>query len=594
MQRELKAPMLLLWIAIGLLGGAPLIAKDQGQTGNRALPPLRELVNLPPFVVDETLPNRWRYAKIPGVEVLSCCSDDVTQQLIEQNDRLYQLLEVFLPRSLQPQFAVPTTYVLYPERGMPSLARKLSDTLIGRTPMAVGNIQFMPNIRCPGVDSLVLCFVLKDFRSGWHQVQLTPGFLHYLLSARTPTLPQWYVDGMLELYRRASLSTDFSVGLGGSLGPPLPFGGGGRPPDNALKVDQTVWLSPQDTEMVVKLSEKKSGGEKLYPQLEKHLLKERQWVPLAELFAPWRSTNEQELWLLRNEAALFIRWAFDPDGYALRQSLWRFVAESCSGGATEELFKSCFDMTYAEADRALRAYLPQAVRHSFSLPSPDFRTAPQADLRPATLSQRCRLKGRLERLEVAYVQKIFPQAVPAYRQQALDTLRKSYDEGDRNPELLAELGLCHCDAGNDVAAKPFLEAATKAGVMRPRAWLELARVRYEASAGAPDARTAEAILALLTTAHRQAPPLPGVYELMVRVLMSANLVPSAEQYALLADGVRLFPREGPLLYAVAVLNATRHRPREAEALIAQALQVTPEGPLIAKLHQLRAALAGFR
>lgn len=577
-----------------LLPGA-LWAADTGKAGAKSVAPKHEIVNLPPFVVDETLPNKWRYARIPGVEVLSCCSEDVTQQLIEQNDRLYQLLEVFLPSQLQPHFDQPVTYVLYPERGMPSLSKQLNTTLLGRVSMAVGDIQFMPNIRCTGADTLVLCFVLKDLRMGWHQVQLTPGFLYYLLSARTPTLPQWYVEGMLELYRRASLSTDFSVGLGGAGDDPMALNPAARARRNAFKVDSTVWLSAEDTAAVIKFSERKTNGPAPFPQLEKYLIEHSQWVPLAELFAPWRTDDKAALWLRRNEAALLIRWAFDPDGHALRQSLWKFVEDNCSSPPTEASFEACFGMNYAAADTALREYLSVAVRRSFSLPPPDFKVPPQADLTVATLDQRSRLKGRLERLEVAYVQKIYPQAVQAYRDQAFSTLRKAYDEGDRNPELLAEIGLCHCDADNDAAAEPFLTAAVKAKVVRPRVWLELARIRYAAARSAPDARSARDILELLTTAHRQAPPLPGVYELMVRVLIGGKVAPTPAQYAMLMDGVRLFPREVSLLYAVALLNATHHRNAESLALVAQALTVARNDSEIMRLRQLQVVLgADFR
>jgi len=51
--------------------------------------------------------------------------------------------------------------------------------------------------------------------------------------------------------------------------------------------------------------------------------------------------------------------------------------------------------------------------------------------------------------------------------------------------LLAVMGLCECDAGNDSGARELLASAVQAQVIRPRAYYELTRIRYaEAMANA--------------------------------------------------------------------------------------------------------------
>src|SRR5207237_10763011 len=106
---------------------------------------------------------------------------------------------------------------------------------------------------------------------------------------------------------------------------------------------------------------------------------------------------------------------------------------------------------------------------------------PDFTLRPAGDVEVARIKGDWERLEIGYVKAQFPVLEPKYVEQARRTLRRGHDGGSRDPRLLAVMGLCEVDAGNDIAAREFLEdAAARGQSLRPRAWFELARLRFAA------------------------------------------------------------------------------------------------------------------
>jgi hypothetical protein len=250
--------------------------------------------------------------------------------------------------------------------------------------------------------------------------------------------------------------------------------------------------------------------------------------------------SDEERWehylLWRSQAALFLRWALDRDEPEKRAALWRFVEQASVRNVAEADFEAAFRVSYSEATKALLEYLPRAIaaRSTVALRFPRVTAMPDVELREPTTAELARIKGDLERLEVGFLKETQPQIAAHYEAQARRTLRRAYDKGVRDPELLAVMGLCECDAGNDAVARPFLEAATKAGVVRPRAYYELARITYnalrawdaEAKFSAKD--TAE-LLQLLFAARTQSPPLPEVYLLIASVWRWSEVAPQRAQ-----------------------------------------------------------------
>src|SRR5690606_17013148 len=90
-----------------------------------------------------------------------------------------------------------------------------------------------------------------------------------------------------------------------------------------------------------------------------------------------------------------------------------------------------------------------------------------------------RIRGDWERQQISFVRQRFPEMVEAYVEQARRTLRRAYDRGERDPQLMAVLGLTEKDAGNPALARGFLEAAVREKAVRPRANFELALMRFK-------------------------------------------------------------------------------------------------------------------
>lgn len=607
-----------------------------------------KVIELPPYWVeakDERAPT-WRYASVAGLEVISRCSDEVTRQWIDRQHRLHELLALVLPRDFQGRSDVPMNYVLFggdlaPEvtqelvaairaqeaGGGSSRRRTVADDIIDNLPNTVGgsrgegaSVRFLPNFRFWDQDSRAIFFVMNEATYDPVAITLTPGYVRSLLEARHPPLPAWFREGFVTWYETIRLPVDPVIS-------PL-----ARPtmaesayllkyrPDKSdvVTVKPFVWVSPRETEQM-------SRAYAAQAELGHAGLPEGfPFLPLATLFGtepPLADTSARALWSY--EAALFINWALNPSRHLLPTAdgaepvddpkfngpaaLWKFLGLASAGTITEQDFKACFGFGYAEAEGRLLRYLPLAamsrpaangLQGGYQVAPATALTTPEFTLRDATPTEVARIKGRLDRLEVGYMRELYrqyPDLVAKYAAQARRTLHRPYDQGDRDPLLLAELGLAECDSGNDGAARPHLEAAVAARVVHPRVYYELARLRFaEARARQPDgqltAAEAGAVLQPLTTALRQAPALPGTYELIAEVWLRAGGRLSPAQLALLDPGLRNFPRSFRLVSSAAILHSLHGNRDRAAELVARGLALAPTSADRDRLLRLRAAL----
>jgi hypothetical protein len=323
---------------------------------------------------------------------------------------------------------------------------------------------------------------------------------------------------------------------------------------------------------------------------------------LADFFAarlgpsdPAASFDPVRRW--QAQAELFVRWGLDSENGTRRQALWRFVELSSRRGASEALFQECFALDYAAAQIELAAYLPQAVRRTLRFRPARLKKLPPLALRNATDSELGRIKGDWERLEIAYVKAIAPELAQKYLDQARRTLQRAYERGARDSGLLAVLGLCEVDAGEDVAAREYLETAALLGPMRPRAWYELARLRlaeFRTLAGQTENRItpeqAAAVLRPLFTARESDPPLPEVYELIAEVWENCAVAPTRGHLLVLDEGVRFFPRQSSLVYRTAELNLRYGYHAHAAELVALGLNGSVDEPTRAAFQSMQQQL----
>ncbi|MEO5959303.1 MAG: hypothetical protein ABIR80_09315, partial [Opitutaceae bacterium] len=282
--------------------------------------------------------------------------------------------------------------------------------------------------------------------------------------------------------------------------------------------------------------------------------------------------------------------------------LWQFVERAAREPVTEKLFQECFGLDFARAQQQLAAYLPEAMSEPLVLRPPQRPRLPDYPIRAATELEVARLKGDWERMEIAFVKSEFPGLAPKYLDQTRRTLMRAYDRGNRDPHLLAVLGLCEIDGGNDAGARDFLEAAAATKTpLRPRAWIELARLRFAAlrapGADPADRLTAEqtsTVLAPLSAAREQSPPLAETYDLLAEVWSASTAKPTRDDLAVLEEGVRYFPRRSELVYRTADLNLRSGFPDAARWQIALGLTFAPDAATRARFEGLRPRLEAMR
>ena len=159
-----------------------------------------------------------------------------------------------------------------------------------------------------------------------------------------------------------------------------------------------------------------------------------------------------------------VRWALqDP---ARQWAFWRFATRVTLEPFSEKLWQECFGASSADVRDDLSDYLPTAISKPVFISSEKLPKLPAFELRAATPGEIARVKGEWERAEIGYVRQRHPEFVERYVEQARRTLVRAYDSGEREPRLLATLGLCQVDANDDVGALSALEAAAGARVVR--------------------------------------------------------------------------------------------------------------------------------
>ena len=305
--------------------------------------------------------------------------------------------------------------------------------------------------------------------------------------------------------------------------------------------------------------------------------------PLAKLFeagphpadAAWES-----------EASLFVRWGLlgsEPAGAGQRPAFLAFLDRSCGEAVTEALFRKEFGFGYAECERRLSEFLPSAVGHTVRLPIAG--VAAQWALRDATSVEVARILGdwgRLEGRAQGLLIGDYERASPGPGRPAFQARQGARGGGPH----LAAYGLYEAQVGDGASARDALEAAARAGVVRPQAYLTLARLRLEDALPWPESGIGDlsgpefaSLLALIRTAQAQDPSLAASYELEARLLEHGPVLASAGELGLLERRLGLFPRDARLAYQVATVFRRMGEGREARVIAGRSLALadTPEG-----------------
>jgi hypothetical protein len=539
-----------------------------------AAPEPEKVVELPPLIVAESQnPLAWRYAETPGLEVLSVCADSTTQDFMGQFYHLRQLLQLVLPADLQVSVAAPVVHILVGNDMRDRLKQDVQQEMfrnqgvdadadnpvIGRGGPLVTRprprLAVLPNLRLQDTDAYAIFALLDDSQMSKGQLGLTPDYISFLMQRRAPPLPAWFILGVMRLY------------------PSIVF------ESRQVELTPMEWTSNEAVQAV-----RKNPATALLPMTDLLI------GPQAPANPPAVAEAYRAAWIA--QAALFVRWSLDDRNLA-REAFFKFVDRASAGPVTEALFKESFGMDFAAMRERLGRYLPDAMERTIRLRPAAPLESLSLQLRPATAAEVARIKGDWERLETGFVKRTYPALSGKYLDQARRTLRRAYDLGERDPRLLAAMGLCECDAGDDDAAQPLLAAAVSARVARPRAYVELARIRYEQARAKPagpngklsTAQTAPIVEPLLV-AQRLSPPQADGAELFSDLWFHTEVTPLPSDLNELNQETRFFPKSVNLGYRTALLDAQAGRWREARSLVARGIATAPTPAVRARFVEL--------
>lgn len=536
------------------LAAAFFLATSTGSLAQPAAP--SATVELPPILVEESISSvPWLYIDAGNLEFLSRCSSSVTRDLAEGWLRGMQHVRALVPEGFLLRMDVPTIFVLYSQEIRQTVSAEIQRELQGAKS---GAAAIAPSMRLADRDMHASIAYIDETLFSAENMSISPSHVQYLLRHRIPELPGWVVDGV----ERTLRSIDHI--------------------QPAVTLLPLRWLDSQSSDA---LSSDASAPRAL--------------LPAAELFATGaahagesRHPRRRATRLAQQE--LFFRWALTTP--ATREAYWKLATRSAEGPVTEELFESFFGFDYSELRDRLSDHLPVATRRTQRIDLGDLPPLPEFKIERATPNQIARLRGEWERLAVTHVQRRLPAAREPYLAQARRTLRRAYDSGDRDPRLLATLGLCEVDAGNDDAARAFLDPATAAGVIRPRAYSEVARLRFAplreriASGQSLSFTELAPVITPLRQSLRQSPPLAETYALLAEAWAACDLSPTAEEFAELEAGARLFARYPEHALPLARAFARHDKPAAALHTLDLCAREVADTTTAAAIARLRATL----
>ncbi|MBX7122300.1 MAG: hypothetical protein K1X42_09235 [Opitutaceae bacterium] len=562
----------------GLWGQSPANASAAGAA--------EPAIELPTFTVQDSPilpePEAWRYAHIEGFEVLSNSSNRTTQRLVEDFQRFHQALVLAWPAADIPS-AVPTSLILVgrgnkfdpfvpriavgPEVG--SISLNLRD---GELSAIVIDLETTTlNLVTPeGIDAFAAQSAAASdpaaedagatLFSGMpnfvvdHYRQLYREYIRFILTQSQPRLPAWMEEGLAQIFMRMEFSPTRIV-IGKVEDP------------NEVSIDGSI----EDRDF-------------------NHALHRRALMPLQEMFSVTRDSTTARnplgnRWAKQSYA--FVHLCLYGNQGKYQKGLLMFLSRLGSRPPSEELFKECFGMTYKQMLLQIRGYVDFTAYKAVVFQAKKgtkFEAPPKPVFRDATDAEVGRIKG--EALRMA-----------GNKAAARMALIAPYIRGSRDPQLLASLGMYEYAEGETTRARKFLEAAAKEKVNRPRAYLQLAQLRFDEAMRKPlgarqqlSAAQVSEILDPLFVARGQTPTLPEVYEMIATVWSKSQTPPTAGNLAVIDEGVQRFIKRSDWIYQAALLKQQYGFLEDAAVLAEIGLRVTADSAKRQRFQALKAAL----
>jgi len=505
-----------------------------------AAPGVDHPIVMPPFFVEEPKTDAidWLYGADGDLQVLSGCSTRATAEFLRQITEQRNELRAFIPDEFLLHASLPTTLILFPGSLKQTMDQALARELEPGDTGTPRRLSPMNDLRLSEPDSSYIFIVFDEAAwgaNGWIQpgggprstslrtAVHSPAYVRFLLDARVPALPDWYVTGCVRLYEgidhNAGANPKVRLWQGASFG-------------------ADPWLSDEDA----------SG-------LSRHPEGARPLVPLRELFAArypaLKSQEYRRVW--EAQAELFVRWALSGAVDEGPERLRRFVEGAATQRTTEAFFYSCFGIDFADGLDALSDFLPHAVGRPLHVAQGAASDIPAFDLQSATVSEVRRIKGEWSRRVLGVIREDNPDYLPHFTGRVRSSLEGAFSRGERDPGFLASLALFRVQNGHPKEGIELLEQFPAAAAARPVARLELAQqhlsdalLRPAGPKGLLGDEQASGILREITASLREG-PIEAAYRLVAKVFEHLGREPAPSERHMLAEGARQFPRDTQLV-----------------------------------------------
>jgi len=522
---------------LALLGRAAEELKVEGKT-----------VELPEFKVTDSraLPEAppWHYGRVGRFDILSSASEGRTRKLLADFQKFQQALTLLWPTPPKP--LASSTLVLCARAGefatlLPLGADAKSSPLPSRLLRDRESLAIAVDLAADrllvedagAVSSTNATVVELDLD---HATLLYREYIFSLLNQSNVPPPAWMAEGLAQIVMDAEVTDRWLVygkidtEKGSATG-----GSGVSTDDTDASANSTAVVGERPFNVVLQ-----------YTKL----------MPLDQFFAVTSDSPEARSPLGNNlwakQAYLFVHFCLFGENLRYRDAIVQFVGRLVREPASEQLFRDCFKVGYAQMHEELRAYL-RHVRHkyqAYEIKPNDRFDAHSIELASASPSQigiilgdAQRLAGRLEQAEATY--------------------REAYLRGSRAPALLAGLAATEAAAGHADRAAKFLDAACAAHVARPSAYATLARRRLDTALAHPagpdgklDPAQLAAVLAPVFEARKYPPLIPETYHVTADAWAASAAPPKVPNLAVLDEGLKAFPRDSALVLQGARLYAS--------------------------------------
>ncbi len=548
------------------------------------------IVELPKFIVTDTRelppPESWKHATIAGFEILTNASDKATQRLIRDFDMFRQALGHVWP---QPGRLPHTTSLIICGRGnkfdgfIPAgrytpdaafaslfLKQKHQTAIVidlQATTLNVLNVDGADDA-ATGTDSGMV--------SVEHDKQLYREYVRYLLSGSEPRQPAWLEEGLSQIIMRMEFDKRNIVFA--KLEDPNTISA------QAAMTMQMNALSAADGGEAMTLPGAPAEDRDFNKALQRKAL-----VPFDKFFAIAHDSSEATNTLGNNrwgkQAYAFVHMCLYGLNNKYQKPFATFLQRLAREPVSEAMFTEVFSKNYKQMAMELRGYIDFTVyqHREFRSKTDVIIPPPPLVLREATQSEIGRIKGEA-------------MVLAGRTKQARAELVAPYSRGERDPYLLAALGLYEKENGEEARARKFLEAAFAGNAKRPEACIELARYRLAdamekpAAAGQLSAAQTTEVLAPLLFAHGKPPILPAVYDVAGDTWARSSATPTKEDAKLLIEGAQLFPQRLKLVFQACVLARDAGEVRAAHALADHGIRLGPDARVRTRFEELKATL----